>query len=70
MIVILKVVLLMMMMSSPLVVMKYLVEVVISPDLAVVLTFMKILFCSICFFTSHQQSFSNIGTGLPRLNQY
>ena len=23
-----------------------------------------------CFFTSHQQSFSYIGTGLPGLNQY
>ena len=43
MIVILKVILLMMMRTSLLVVMKYLpvVEVVISPDLAVVLTFMK-----------------------------
>ena len=28
------------------------------------------LFCLICFFTSHQQSFSYIGTGLPALNQY
>ena len=29
-----------------------------------------ILFCLIWFFTSHQQSFSYIGTGLPGLNQY
>ena len=28
------------------------------------------LFCLIWFFTSHQQSFSYIGTGLPGLNQY
>ena len=27
-------------------------------------------FCLICFFTSHQQSFSYIGTSLPGLNQY
>ena len=27
-------------------------------------------FCLIRFFTSHQQSFSHIGTGLPWLNQY
>ena len=27
-------------------------------------------FCLICFFTSHQQSFSYKGTGLPGLNQY
>ena len=26
--------------------------------------------CLILFFTSHQQSFSYIETGLPRLNQY
>ena len=26
--------------------------------------------CLICFFTSHQQSFSYKGTGLPGLNQY
>ena len=30
----------------------------------------EILFCLICFFTSHQQSFSYKGTGLPGLNQY
>ena len=29
-----------------------------------------ILFCLIWFFTSHQQSFSYKGTGLPGLNQY
>ena len=29
-----------------------------------------ILFCLFWFFTSHQQSFSSIGTGLPGLNQY
>ena len=27
-------------------------------------------FCLICFLTSHQQSFSYKGTGLPLLNQY
>ena len=26
--------------------------------------------CLICFFKSHQQSFSYLGTGLPGLNQY
>ena len=26
--------------------------------------------CLILFFTSHQQSFSYVGMGLPRLNQY
>ena len=29
-----------------------------------------VLFCLIWFFTSHQQSFSYKGTGLPGLNQY
>ena len=29
-----------------------------------------VLFCLIGFFTSHQQSFSYIGTGLPGLNKY
>ena len=28
------------------------------------------LVCLICFFTSHQQSFSDKGTGHPWLNQY
>ena len=32
--------------------------------------FRCIFFCLICFFTSHQQSFSFLGTGLPGLNQY
>ena len=32
---------------------------------------LSVLFvCLILFFTSHQQSFSYIGTGLPGLNQY
>ena len=30
----------------------------------------KLCFCLIRFFTSHQQSFSYKGTGLPGLNQY
>ena len=32
---------------------------------------LKLLFvCLILFFISHQQSFSNVGTSLPGLNQY
>ena len=31
---------------------------------------LSVCFCLIWFFTSHQQSFSYVGTGLPRLNQY
>ena len=30
----------------------------------------RVIVCLIWFFTSHQQSFSYIGTGLPWLNQY
>ena len=31
---------------------------------------MVLFVCLISFFTSHQQSFSYVGTGLPGLNQY
>ena len=31
---------------------------------------LKILLCLSLFFTSHQKSFSYVGTGLPGLNQY
>ena len=32
--------------------------------------FLAKVVCLIWFFTSHQQSFSYLGTGLPGLNQY
>ena len=41
-----------------------------QPGVSVFLTLRLLLFCLIRFFTSHQQSFSYIGTGLPGLNQY